>query len=86
MARKAEVSPSTLGRIWRRDGLNAHLPKTLELSNDKDFERNFWGEIGLYLDPPKQSVVLRREDEISTLGAPPAGAAAGLRPHQHAYA
>lgn len=58
MAREAKVSPFTLGRIWRRDGLNAHRPKTLKRSNDKDFERNFWGEIGLYLDPPERSVVL----------------------------
>ena len=58
MARQAGVSPSTVGRIWRRNDLKPHRSKTFKLSNDKDFERKFWDVIGLYLDPPEKSVVL----------------------------
>ena len=58
MARQAGVSPTTVGRIWRRDDLKPHRTKTFKLSNDKDFGRKFWDVIGLYLDPPEKSVVL----------------------------
>ena len=52
------VSQSTVSRIWRRNGLKPHRTKTFKLSNDKDFERKFWDVVGLYMDPPEQSVVL----------------------------
>ena len=58
MAREAGVSASTVGRIWRRNGLKPHRTKTFKLSNDRDFERKFWDVIGLYVDPPEKSVVL----------------------------
>jgi len=34
MARKARASASTVGRIWRRNGLESHRTKTLKLSSD----------------------------------------------------
>ena len=58
MARQAGVSASSVGRIWRRNGLKPHRTKTFKLSNDKHFERKFWDVIGLYVDPPEKSVVL----------------------------
>ncbi len=58
MAAEAGVSPSTVGSIWRRNGLKPHRTKTFKLSNDKDFECKFWDVIGLYLDPPEKAVVL----------------------------
>lgn len=58
MARQAGVSASSVGRIWRRNGLKPHRSKTFKLSHDKDFERKFWDVIGLYVDPPEKSVVL----------------------------
>ena len=58
MARQAGVSASSVGRIWRRNGLKPHRTKTFKLSNDKHFDRKFWDVIGLYVDPPEKSVVL----------------------------
>ena len=58
MAREAGVSASTVGRIWRRNGLKPHRTKTFKLSNNKDFVRKFWDVVGLYVDPPDKSVVL----------------------------
>ena len=58
MAREAGVSASTVGRIWRRNGLKPHRTKTIKLLNDGDSVRKFWDVIGLYVDPPEKSVVL----------------------------
>ena len=58
MAREAGISPSSVGRIWRRNDLKPHLAKTLELSKDRDSDRKSWDVIGLYMDPPEKSVVL----------------------------
>ena len=58
MAREVGIAPSTVSRIWRKNGLKPHRTKTFKLSKDKDFERKFWDVIGLYLDPPEKAVVL----------------------------
>ena len=58
MAGEAGISPSSVQRIWKSQGLKPHLTKTFKLSNDKQFEGKFWDVIGLYLDPPEKSVVL----------------------------
>ena len=58
LAKKVGIAPSSVGRIWREQGLKPHRTKTFKLSNDKDFERKFWDVIGLYLDPPEKAVVL----------------------------
>ena len=52
MACHAGVPQSTVGRIWRRNGPKPHRTRTSKLSNDEHFERKFWDEIGLCLDPP----------------------------------
>lgn len=58
MARHAKVSPATVQRIWSARGLKPHLVETFKLSNDKRFEEKLRDVIALYLNPPKQSVVL----------------------------
>ena len=58
LAAEVGIAASSVGRIWRGQGLQPHLTKTFKLSNDKDVERKFWDVIGLYLDPPEKSVVL----------------------------
>ena len=58
LAKKVGIAPSSVGRIWREQGLKPHRTKTFKLSNDKDFERKLWDVIGLYLDPPEKAVVL----------------------------
>ena len=49
MAAEADVSPSTVGRIWRAHGLKPHLVKTFKLSHDKRFAEKLEDVVGLYL-------------------------------------
>src|SRR6267154_2856314 len=58
MSAEADVSPSTVGRIWRGHGLKPHLVKTFKLSNDKRFAEKLEDVVGLYLSPPENAIVL----------------------------
>jgi len=58
MSAEADVSPSTVGRIWRVHGLKPHLVKTFKLSNDKLFAEKLEDVVGLYLSPPENAIVL----------------------------
>jgi transposase len=58
MSAEADVSPSTVGRIWRVHGLKPHLVKTFKLSNDKRFAEKLEDVVGLYLSPPENAIVL----------------------------
>lgn len=58
MAKAKGVSPNTVQRLWRSNGIKPHVTRTFKASNDKNFEFKFWDVIGLYLDPPERSLVL----------------------------
>jgi transposase len=58
MAREADVSPSTVQRLWSSNDIKPHLTRTFKLSNDPQFEPKFWDVIGLYLHPPAKALVL----------------------------
>jgi transposase len=58
MSAEVDVSPSTVGRIWRVHGLKPHLVKTFKLSNDKRFAEKLEDVVGLYLSPPENAIVL----------------------------
>src|SRR5437016_8064142 len=58
MSAEADVSSSTVGRIWRVHGLKPHLVKTFKLSNDKRFAEKLEDVVGLYLSPPENAIVL----------------------------
>src|SRR5437899_12390428 len=58
MSAEADVSPSTVGRIWRVHGLKPHLVKAFKLSNDKLFAEKLEDVVGLYLSPPENAIVL----------------------------
>ncbi len=58
MARNVGISPDSVHRIWRSNGIKPHLIKTFKVSNDPHFEEKFWDVIGLYLDPPERALVL----------------------------
>jgi transposase len=58
MSAQVDVSPSTVGRIWRVHGLKPHLVKTFKLSNDKRFAEKLEDVVGLYLSPPENAIVL----------------------------
>jgi transposase len=58
MAKRAGLSPSTVGRIWRRFDLKPHLVDGFKLSNDPLFVAKVVDVVGLYHNPPEKAVVL----------------------------
>lgn len=52
MARVAEISATSVHKLWAANNLKAHLTSAFKLSRDPHLEENFWDVIGLYLDPP----------------------------------
>ena len=57
MARATELSPSTIGRIWRQHGLKPHLSRTFKVSNDPHFAEKLEDIVGLYLQAPEHALV-----------------------------
>jgi transposase len=58
MAEVANVSPSSVYRIWAANGLKPHLVRTFKLSTDPLFEEKLVDVVGLYMDPPENALVL----------------------------
>src|SRR5690349_13780724 len=58
MAARTGLSPSTIGRIWRKFGLKPHLQDSFKLSTDPLFVEKVVDVVGLYHDPPERAVVL----------------------------
>ena len=58
MARRSGLSPSTIGRIWRKFDIKPHLTGTFKLSTDPLFVEKVVDVVGLYHDPPERAVVL----------------------------
>jgi Homeodomain-like domain len=58
MAKRAGVSPSTVGRIWRRFDLKPDLVDGFRLSTDPQFVDTVIDVVGLYHNPPDKAVVL----------------------------
>lgn len=58
MAEAAEVSRSTVQRLWKANDLKPHRMEVFKVSNDPHFEEKFWDVIGLYLNPPDRALVL----------------------------
>lgn len=58
MARRAGMSESTIGRIWRAFSLQPHRTETFKLSADPLFIDKVRDIVGLYLDPPERALVM----------------------------
>ena len=58
MAAVVQVSPSTVLRDWRRNGLKPHLVHGFKVSNDPQFAEKLDVIVGLYLAPPEHALVL----------------------------
>ncbi len=58
MAQATNLSPSTIGRIWKQHGLKPHLTRTFKVSNDPDFVEKLEDIVALYLDAPEHAIVL----------------------------
>ena len=58
LARKLQVSQSTVSRVWRAFGLQPHRSETFKLSTDPLFVDKVRDIVGLYLNPPTKAMVL----------------------------
>jgi transposase len=58
MAARSGLSPSTIGRIWRRFELKPHVQEFFKLSTDPQFVDKVVDVVGLYHHPPEAAVVL----------------------------
>jgi transposase len=63
LAKKTELSHSTVGRIWRAFGLQPHRSETFKLSRDPLFVEKTRDIVGLYLDPPDRALVLSVDEK-----------------------
>src|SRR6476469_8468674 len=58
MATAADISYSSVQRIWRAHGLKPHLVDTFKVSRDKNFAAKVEDVVGLYLNPPDKALIL----------------------------
>jgi transposase len=58
LAKKVGISHNAVSLILREYGLKPHLSKKRNYSNDPDFMSKMTDVVGLYLKPPKNSIVL----------------------------
>lgn len=57
------LSATTIGRVWRRNGLKPHLQDTFKLSRDPRFVDKLVDVVGLYLNPPEHALVLSCDEK-----------------------
>ena len=63
MAKVAGVGLTSVQRIWKAHGLAPHRIRAFKLSNDPKFAAKVRDIVGLYVDPPAHSVVLRVDEK-----------------------
>ncbi len=63
MAKKAGISFSSVGRIWRAHGLKPHIVRGFKLSNDPQFIEKVRDIVGLYMNPPDHAVVFSFDEK-----------------------
>jgi transposase len=52
------ISHTAVNTILKEHGIKPHIVKKFQFSTDKDFESKLADVVGLYLDPPENSIVL----------------------------
>jgi transposase len=63
MAREVGISDSTVGRIWKANGLKPHRVTSFKVSNDPEFSSKLEAIVGLYLNPPEHALVLSVDEK-----------------------
>jgi transposase len=63
LAQVVNVSPSSVGRIWRSEKVQPHRVRTFKLSNDREFAEKTDDIVTLYLYPPANSVVWSADEQ-----------------------
>jgi transposase len=57
LSRRFGISHTAVNTILREHGIKPHLVKRFQLSTDKEFDSKLADVVGLYLDPPENSIV-----------------------------
>src|ERR1017187_9672312 len=63
MAREVGISDSSVGRIWKANGLKPHRIDSFKVSNDPEFASKLEAIVGLYLNPPEHALVLSVDEK-----------------------
>src|SRR3974390_417291 len=63
MAREVGISDSTVGRIWKANGLKPHRIDSFKISNDPEFASKLEAIVGRYLNPPEHALVLSVDEK-----------------------
>jgi transposase len=63
LAQMVNVSPSSVGRIWRSKNLKPHRVRTFKLSNDREFAEKTDDIVKLYMDSPPGLVVWSADEQ-----------------------
>jgi transposase len=63
MAREMGISDSSVGRIWRSNGLKPHRIDSFKISNDPQFAEKLEDIVGLYLNPPEHALLLSLDEK-----------------------
>ena len=71
MAKAVGISASSVQRIWRTHGFQAHRVHQFKLSNDPRFIDKLRDVVGLYVDPPAHAIVLSVNEKSQIQGAGP---------------
>ena len=58
LAKRLGVSQSTVFEVWKRHDLKPHKVRRFKLSKDPHFEEKIVDIVGLYMAPPKRSLVI----------------------------
>jgi transposase len=57
LSKEFKISHTSINTILRERGVKPHLVKRFQFSTDKDFESKLKDVVGLYLNPPENSIV-----------------------------
>jgi transposase len=63
MAAHSGLSTDTVAREWKARGLKPHLVKTFKVSNDPNFEDKLIDVVGLYMNPPDNTIVFSFDEK-----------------------
>ena len=63
MSAELGISPASVQRIWKRNGLKPHLVHTFEVSNDPHFVQKLEDIVGLYLNQPAHALVFSVDEK-----------------------
>jgi transposase len=84
MAARADVSATTVHRLWRAHALQPHRTQTFKFTTDPDAEAKIHDVVGLYLSPPTNAVVLSVDEKTQIQALERSQPLLPLRPHQPA--